>query len=190
MSAAELLRQALDRIVAEQARLDRSAEAVRVAIEELGQDPDRPSLAELEEFRPVSPVPVVGEGVDPSAPVVGEAASPPAVSPTRSTGDGWPCPVCGAVFATEQGMRTHRGHKHKSGSPLPLVDLGRLIDRADREPRPTPARPARLVLACESCDTEVAPDQLSVLRRHVRLAHQRELTSADRTPVPSKESAA
>lgn len=179
MSAAELLRQALDRIAAEQARLDRSAEAVRVALAELGEDPDRPSLAELEEFRPVSPVPVVGEGVDPSAPVVGEAASPPAVSPTRSTGDGWPCPVCGAVFATEQGMRTHRGHKHKSGSPLPLV-----------EPRPTPARPARLVLACESCDMEVAPDQLSVLRRHVRLAHQRELTSADRTPVPSKESAA
>lgn len=193
----DLLRQLLDQLALEQHRLERAAECVRAALTELGEDPDQPSRAELDEFRPdvtAAPRPAGGHSATapPSLPATPSSvesgrqgkATGAATSVATDLRDGWPCPVCGEVFATEHGMRGHRGRVHKADGPTPVPTVVR--------PATAAARPAasRLVLACSSCDIEFFTDQLSVLRRHVRLAHQRSLTTADRTPVPSRQDGA
>ena len=198
-AAAETLRQALDQLALEQARVAAAVEAVRAALTELGEDPDQPSRAELDEFRPdvtAAPRPAGGHSATapPSLPATpspvesgrqGKATEPlPAGSVATDPRAGWPCPVCGDVFSTEHGMRGHRGRVHKADGPTPVPTV---VRPATASPRPAASR---LVLACSSCDIEFGTDQLSVLRRHVRLAHQRSLTSDDRTPVPSRQDGA
>lgn len=193
-AAAETLRQALDQLALEHVRLRAAVDAVRAALTELGEDPDQPSRAELDEFRPdVTAAPRPAGGHSASAPPSLPATPSPvesgrqgqatgaATSVATDPRDGWPCPVCGDVFSTEHGMRGHRGRVHKADGPTPVPPIVR--------PSTPPSRPImqRLVLACSSCDIEFDRDQLSMLRRHVRLAHQRSLTTADRTPVPSRQ---
>ncbi|CAB4136867.1 Zinc finger C2H2-type [uncultured Caudovirales phage] len=196
-AAAETLRQALDQLALEHVRLRAAVDAVRAALTELGEDPDQPSRAELDEFRPdVTAAPRPAGGHSASAPPSLPATPSPvesgrqgqatgaATSVATDPRDGWPCPVCGDVFATEHGMRGHRGRVHKTDGPAPVPTVVR--PAAPAAPYAPPGR-ARLVLACSSCDIEFDRDQLSMLRRHVRLSHQRSLTTDDRTPVPSRQ---
>jgi hypothetical protein len=169
--AAEALRQALDQIAVDSAaleadlrRLTTAGQRVKAALLALDEDPDQPSNAELEEFRPAPPA-------EPTAPTEGQ--------PT-----GFPCPICFAVFRTEHGMRMHRGKKHRNEIPAALADLPERADIKDRKPAPkaTAARPD-LVLACSECGAEFAPSNFAAMIRHCRLEHSRRPTPGERSPV-------
>jgi uncharacterized C2H2 Zn-finger protein len=187
---AEALRVALDEIAADQyalecelRRLSIAQLRVTAALAALGEDPEQPSLAELEEFRPADQARVWSEitdqltAADLPAPGIAAQITPPVVLDTAplAPDEGVRCPDCGSVFNTQQGMRIHRGRFHKVAAPAPTP------------PAPAPASAARargaVVLACTDCDAEFETSQVTDLARHTRQVHGRRPSDAERMPV-------
>jgi hypothetical protein len=184
--AAEALRLSLEQIALDVAdheselrRLTTARQRVESALLALGEDPEQPSDAELEEFRPADQARVWSQITDqltaadlPSD--VRTFAGAVVVDHTPLTpAEGVPCPDCGSVFTTLQGMRGHRGRMHKVSAPPAPPTSPPIVARAH----------GGVVLACTDCDAEFETSKLTELVTHTRRHHGRRPTDAERMPV-------
>ena len=84
------------------------------------------------------------------------------------------------MFTNAAGLGAHRGGTKCPGRPAE-PDRGAEADDL-YSLGATPPRNGK-VLACDDCDFTASPERLGDLRTHVRDAHKRVVTVAERTPT-------